>query len=267
MTNDGYTRRGVLATGLGAAAGSLLIPDAPAKAATRGNPLTLWYNRPAAAWLEALPVGCGRLGAMVFGGVATERRQLNEDSIWAGGPHTYDDPEALAALPEIRRLVWEDKWQAAQNLADQKFPGKPSEQAPYQVLGDLTLTFPGAAEFTEYRRELDLTQAVTTVTFLRDGVRHTREVFASNPDQVVVMRLTADKPGSVTFQAAFSSPQSSTVSAAGRDTVALDGVSGDTQGLKGEVRFSPWPRPRRRAARSAPTAARWSSRAPTRSPC
>ncbi|WP_327584049.1 glycoside hydrolase family 95 protein [Nonomuraea sp. NBC_00507] len=238
MINDGYTRRGVLATGLGAAAGTLLTSGVPARAATTdGNPLALWYTRPATAWLEALPVGCGRLGAMVFGGVATERFQLNEDSIWAGGPHTYDSPEALAALPEIRRLVWEDKWQAAQNLADRTFLGRPSEQAPYQVLGDLTLTFPGSAEFTEYRRELDLTRAVTTVTYVRDGVRHTREVFASNPDQVIVVRLTADKPGSVTFQAAFSSPQSSGVAAAGRDTIALDGVSGDTQGLKGEVRF------------------------------
>ncbi|TMR97460.1 glycoside hydrolase family 95 protein [Nonomuraea basaltis] len=239
VINDGYTRRGVLATGLGAAAllTTGLTTGVPARAGTRGNPLRLWYTRPAAAWLEALPVGCGRLGAMVFGGVGSERLQLNEDSIWAGGPHDYDSPEALAALPEIRRLVWEDKWQAAQNLADEKFLGRPSEQAPYQVLGDLTLTFPGSAEFTEYRRELDLTRAVSTVTYVRDGVRHTREVFASNPDQVIVVRHAADKPGAVTFQAAFSSPQTSTVEGAGRATIALDGTSGDTQGLKGEVRF------------------------------
>ncbi|WP_433440609.1 glycoside hydrolase family 95 protein [Nonomuraea sp. CA-141351] len=237
MSNDGYTRRGVLKTGLGAAAGSLLVTS-PAFASEPGSsPLVLWYNRPAAAWLEATPIGCGRLGAMVFGGVATERLQLNEDSIWAGGPHDYDNPEALAALPQIRQWVWEDKWQAAQNLADKKFLGKPSEQAPYQVLGDLALTYPGSAEFTEYRRELDLTRAVSTVTFVRDGVRHTREAFASNPDQVIVVRHTADKPGSVSFQATFSSPQTSSSSSAGRDSIALDGVSGDTQGLKGEVRF------------------------------
>ncbi|MEQ4719491.1 glycoside hydrolase family 95 protein [Nonomuraea sp. B19D2] len=237
MSNDGYTRRGVLKTGLGAAAGSLLVTS-PAFATEPGsNPLVLWYKRPAAAWLEATPIGCGRLGAMVFGGVATERLQLNEDSIWAGGPHDYDNPEALAALPQIRQLVWEDKWQAAQNLADKKFLGKPSEQAAYQVLGDLALTYPGSAEFTEYRRELDLTRAVTTVTFVRDGVRHTREAFASNPDQVIVVRHTADKPGSVSFQATFSSPQKSSTASAGRDSIALDGVSGDTQGLKGEVRF------------------------------
>ncbi|TDC05648.1 glycoside hydrolase family 95 protein [Nonomuraea longispora] len=244
VTNDGYTRRGMLTTGLGAAAGSVLVTGAnaaPARAGTRhgpqDGPLTLWYTRPAAEWLEALPVGCGRIGAMVFGGVATERLQLNEDSIWAGGPHTYDNPEALAALPQIRQWVWEDKWQQAQNLADEKFLGVPSEQAPYQVLGDLTLTFPGSAEFTDYRRELDLTRAVTTVTYVRDGVRHTREVFASNPGQVIVVRHTADKPGSVTFEAAFSSPQTTTTAAAGPATIALDGVSGDTQGLKGEVRF------------------------------
>ncbi|MEV5324578.1 glycoside hydrolase family 95 protein [Nonomuraea sp. NPDC052634] len=240
MTNDGYTRRGVLATGLTAAAGTLLVNGVsagPARAEARDDALTLWYTRPAAEWLEALPVGCGRLGAMVFGGVTSERLQLNEDSIWAGGPHTYDSPEALEALPQIRQWVWEDKWKLAQNLADEKFLGRPSEQAPYQVLGDLTLTFPGSDEFTGYRRELDLNTAVTSVSFVRDGVRHTREVFASNPDQVIVVRLTADKPGSVTFQAAFSSPQQTTASAAGRDTIALDGVSGETQGMPGEVRF------------------------------
>ncbi|MFI7613664.1 glycosyl hydrolase family 95 catalytic domain-containing protein [Nonomuraea terrae] len=240
MTNDGYTRRGVITTGLGAAAGTLLaggVTAGPARAADPAGPLTLWYTRPATEWLEALPVGCGRLGAMVFGGVTTERLQLNEDSIWAGGPHAYDSPEALAALPQIRQLVWEDKWQAAQNLADQKFLGRPSEQAAYQVLGDLTLTYPGAEEFGEYRRELDLTRAVTTVTFVRDGVRHTREVFASRPDQVIVVRHTADRAGAVTFRAAFSSPQSSATSAAGRDSIALDGVSGASQGRPGEVRF------------------------------
>ncbi|TDE26409.1 glycoside hydrolase family 95 protein [Nonomuraea mesophila] len=248
VTNDGYTRRGVLTTGLGAAAGSVLVTGAsagPARAGTRhgaqhgpqDGPLALWYTRPAADWLEALPVGCGRIGAMVFGGVATERLQLNEDGIWAGGPHTYDNPEALAALPQIRQWVWEDKWKQAQNLADEKFLGIPSEQAPYQVLGDLALTFPGSEEFTGYRRELDLTRAVTTVTYVRDGVRHTREVFASNPAQVIVVRHTADKPGSVTFQAAFTSPQNTTTDAAGPDTIALDGVSGDWEGREGQVRF------------------------------
>ncbi|GAA4986652.1 alpha-L-fucosidase 2 [Nonomuraea thailandensis] len=241
MTSNGYTRRGVLATGLGAAAGSLIVSGADALPAwaddEQAAPLTLWYTRPAEVWLEALPVGCGRLGAMVFGGVATERLQLNEDSIWAGGPHNYDNPGALEALPEIRRLVWEDKWQAAQNLADEKLLGTPSEQAWYQVLGDLTLTYPGSAEFTGYRRELDLTDAVTTVRFTRDGVRHEREVFASNPDQVIVLRHTADQPGSISFTAAFSSPQQSGSAGAGRATIALNGVSGQTEGMAGEVRF------------------------------
>ncbi|WP_228011177.1 glycoside hydrolase family 95 protein [Nonomuraea phyllanthi] len=237
MSNDGYTRRGVLKTGLGAAAGSLLVTSPAFASAPGDDPLTLWYTRPAAEWLEALPIGCGRLGAMVFGGVATERLQLNEDSIWAGGPHVYDNPEALAALPQIRQWVWEDKWKLAQNLADEKFLGRPSEQAAYQVLGDLTLTYPGSAEFTDYRRELDLTQAVTTVTYVRDGVRHTREAFASNPDQVIVLRHKADKPGSVGFQAAFTSPQESTSSSAGRDAIAIDGVSTAWEGREGEVRF------------------------------
>ncbi|MCG5212599.1 glycoside hydrolase family 95 protein [Streptosporangium soli] len=242
-----YSRRAVLGTSLGAAAGSLLVAGVGAEGALAAssagygapgaNPLKLWYNRPAEQWLEALPVGCGRLGAMVFGGVATERLQLNEDSVWGGGPHVYDPPDALAALPEIRKLVWEEKWKAAQNLADEKFMGRPTEQAPYQVLGDLALTFPGAGEFTEYRRELDLTQAVSTVSYLSGGVRHSREVFASKPDQVIVVRLTADKPGSVSFEAAFASPQSSAAVVVDKSTIALNGISGEWQGRPGAVRF------------------------------
>ncbi|MET9358162.1 glycoside hydrolase family 95 protein [Streptomyces sp. NPDC006617] len=201
------------------------------------NPLRLWYRAPAEAWLEALPVGCGRLGAMVFGGVATERLQLNEDSVWAGGPHDYNPPGALEALPEIRRLVFDDQWGAAQRLADEAFMGTPSEQAPYQPVGDLRLVFPGAEEYTDYHRELDLTTAITKVTYVRDGVRHTREVFAGLPDQVVVMRLSADRRASVSFEAEFSSPQDSTTGSAGAATIRLDGISTAWEGRPGAVRF------------------------------
>ncbi|MFE6633385.1 glycoside hydrolase family 95 protein [Streptomyces tendae] len=201
------------------------------------NPLRLWYRAPAEEWLEALPVGCGRLGAMVFGGVATERLQLNEDSVWAGGPHDYNPAGALEALPEIRRLVFDDQWGAAQRLADESFMGTPSEQAPYQPVGDLRLVFPGTGEYTDYHRELDLTTAITKVTYVRDGVRHTREVFAGLPDQVVVMRLSADRRASVSFEAEFSSPQDSTTGSAGAATIRLDGISTAWEGRPGAVRF------------------------------
>ncbi|MEU8569354.1 glycoside hydrolase family 95 protein [Streptomyces pathocidini] len=231
---------GAAATALPAAAAHAAVPPEPAAgtgSGSDGNPMRLWYRRPAEEWLEALPIGNGRIGAMVFGGTATERLQLNEDSLWAGGPHDYANPEALEHLPEIRRLVLEGKWNQAQQLVDAHFMGRPSEQMPYQVLGDLHLAFPEAGEATEYERELDLETATTRVSYLRGGVRFTREAFASSPDQVVVVRLTADTPGALTFTASFTTPQKATGSAADDRTIALDGVSGDWQGLTGSVRF------------------------------
>lgn len=128
--------------------------------------LTLWYRQPAKQWVEALPVGNGRLGGMMFGGAPQERIQLNEDSLWSGAPQDADNPEALKALPEIRRLLFEGKYVEAQNLTYQKlvYKGKGSGHAggaklpygSYETLGDLKLTFEGHDSFTEYRRELDL---------------------------------------------------------------------------------------------------------------
>ncbi|MEO3753117.1 glycoside hydrolase family 95 protein [Streptomyces sp. B6B3] len=238
------SRRHVLAAaGAGAAVTALPAGTAHAAGATDGadehgsNPMRLWYTAPAAEWLEALPVGNGRLGAMVFGGTATERLQLNEDSLWAGGPHDYARPDAYEYLEEIRRLVVEEKWAQAQRLADANFLGTPSEQAAYQVLGDLELAFPDTGEASDYERELDLATAITRVRYTRGGVRHTREVFASAPDQVLVVRLTADTPGAVGLTARFTTPQRATASTVDDRTVALDGVSGDWYGITGAVRF------------------------------
>ncbi|GAB3980596.1 glycoside hydrolase family 95 protein [Actinoallomurus acanthiterrae] len=236
------SRRSVLkAAGVGAAVASTAVVTGAAAHADTGdqetNPLRLWYRRPAKEWLEALPIGNGRIGAMVFGGVDSEKLQLNEDSIWAGSPHDYDSPDALANLPEIRRLVLAGKWNQAQRLVDRTFLGRPSEQAAYQPVGNLTLTFPKGGDPTDYRRELDLETAITSVTYVRDGVRYTREVFASTPGQVIAVRLTADRAGSISFEAAFDSPQQTTTTAADDRTIALDGVSGEWQGRAGAVRF------------------------------
>lgn len=201
------------------------------------EPLALWYRHPAQAWLEALPVGNGRLGAMVFGGVDTERLQLNEGTVWAGGPYVPANPQAQAALPEIRRLVFEGKWGEAQALVDAHFLGVPAPELQYQTVGSLTLDFPAPEAVSHYRRALDLTAAVTEVEYRVGGVRHVREVFASVPDQVVVMRLTADKPGQVSFSAAYDSPQRTSVAVQGADTLALSGISGDAQGIRGAVKF------------------------------
>lgn len=246
-----FTRRELLrSTGLAAGTFALASQALPSMAATDGsdapdggtepetNPLQLWYTRPAAEWLEALPVGNGRLGAMVFGGVATETLMLNEDTVWAGGPHDYADPGGAEVLPEIRRLITEDRWVDAQRLADERFMGRPTEQMQYQPVGDLLLEFPGLGpDAQEYRRSLNLTDAVTTTTFVVDGVRHTREVFTSHADQVLVVRISAEEPGAVSFDARFRSLQETTVVGHDERTLALEGRSGEAEGLEGEVRF------------------------------
>ncbi|RVX39915.1 alpha-L-fucosidase 2 [Nonomuraea polychroma] len=231
-----------------AGAGALLLPTqwtAVARAASTpppevraANDLALWYDEAAGTdWLRALPIGNGRLGAMVFGNVDTERLQLNEDTVWAGGPYDQSNPKGAQALPEIRRLVFENQWIQAQDLINQTMLGKPAGQLAYQPVGNLRLGFGSAAGVSEYNRQLDLTTATTSVTYVLNGVRYRREVFASAPDQVIAIRLTADRPGSITFSATFDSPQRTTRSSPDATTVALDGVSGDMDGVTGSVRF------------------------------
>ncbi|GIH03078.1 large protein [Rhizocola hellebori] len=202
------------------------------------NDFALWYDESAGTdWLRALPIGNGRLGAMVFGNVDTERLQLNEDTVWAGGPYDASNTRGAGALAEIRRLVFANQWSQAQSLVDQNMLGRPGGQLAYQTVGNLRLTFPSGAGVSEYLRHLDLTNATTAVSYLQNGVRHQREVFASAPDQVIAIRLTADRSGSITFSARFDSPQRTTVSSPDSATVAIDGLSGDMEGLTGRVRF------------------------------
>ncbi len=168
--------------------------------------LTLWYAQPAQKWTEALPIGNGHMGAMVFGGTASERIQFNEDTLWRGKPHDYVRAGALEALPEIRRLVFEGKADEAGKLAKEKAISNPVRQLPYQPFGDLRLTFPGHESVKEYRRELDLDSAIATVSYKVGEVTFKRETFASYPDRVVVLRLTADKPGQLSFTLRLDSP-------------------------------------------------------------
>ncbi len=205
--------------------------------ASAADDLSLWYDRPAGSdWLRALPVGNGRLGAMVFGNTDTERLQLNEDTVWAGGPHDYSNPRGAGALAQIRQLVFANQWSQAQTLIDQTMLGSPAGQLAYQPVGDLRLALPSATA-TNYRRSLDLGTATTVVTYTANNVRFRREVFASAPDQVVVMRLTAETPGSISFTASFTSPQRTTVSSPDATTIALDGISGTQRNIAGTVRF------------------------------
>src|ERR1051325_7749760 len=127
--------------------------------------LLLWYDKPASEWTEALPVGNGRLGAMIFGGVASEQLQLNEDTLYAGSPYDPNNPEALKALPEARRLIFAGKYQEAHDLVGAKMMAQPIKQMPYEPVGDLQLYFPGHDRVTNYRRQLDLNTAIVTITY------------------------------------------------------------------------------------------------------
>jgi alpha-L-fucosidase 2 len=200
------------------------------------EPLSLWYRRPARAWVEALPVGNGRIGAMVFGGIERERLQLNEDTLFAGGPYDANNPQALAALPEARRLVLAGKYGDAHKLITDKIMATPLRMMPYQTVGDLLLSFPERAVVENYRRELNLDEAVTRVSYTADGVNYQREVFASPTDQLVVMRLTADKAGSLSFNVGMQSPQQVTITAEGNELV-MRGVNGESRGVAGALKF------------------------------
>jgi alpha-L-fucosidase 2 len=200
------------------------------------EPLSLWYRQSAANWVSALPVGNGRLGAMVFGGIASEKLQLNEDTLWAGGPYDPDNTNALTALPEVRRLIFDGKYAEAQKLAGEKMMGKPLKQMPYETIGNLFLEFPTPATVENYRRDLNLDTAVASVTYISDGVKFTREIFSSPVDQVIVVRLTADKPGQISFTAGMITPQKATVFA-NSNTLEMVGNNGEARGIPGALSF------------------------------
>ncbi len=183
------------------------------------TPLTLNYDSPASAWTEALPVGNGRLGGMVFGGVVEERIALNEDTLWAGGPRMGTNPDAAVALPEVRRLLLAGDYVAAEELCK-------CLQGPYThsylPLGDLLLSFP-SAQVEEYQRSLDLDSAVATTSYRVGDVNFRRQVFASYPDQVITVRITADRPGSIQCTATIQSQMPCVAAHVGADGLQLRG--------------------------------------------
>jgi alpha-L-fucosidase 2 len=174
-------------------------------AASNRSATLFWYKQPAVKWEEALPIGNGRLGAMVFGGTAEERVQLNESTLWGGLPHDYSNPEAGQYLAEVRRLIFTGEIHEAEELG-QKMLGRPQYQRPYQPLGDLRLRFPGHEKVEHYERSLDLDKAVATTIYQIGGVEFKREVFVSVPDQALVMRLSSNKPGQITMDVGIDTP-------------------------------------------------------------
>lgn len=231
---DGVTRRDAL----GAAAGTAALAALPARGEQGGaDRQRLWYRQPATVWTEALPVGNGRLGAMVFGGTARERLQLNESSLWGGGPYDPVNPAARAALPEVRRLIAAGRFAEAQALANAKVMAQPLSQMSYQPIGDLILELPGLAATSDYHRELDLDAALATTTFAAGGVRYRRRVLASPVDQIIAVELSADRPGAIDLDVALTTPQRGAATAVD-DTLALDGRAPDEHGVAGATRLA-----------------------------
>ncbi|RZM24664.1 MAG: glycoside hydrolase family 95 protein, partial [Pedobacter sp.] len=200
--------------------------------------LKLWYDKPAEkVWEAALPIGNGRIAAMVYGNPAAELIKLNESTVWSGGPNRNDNPKALAALPGVRQLIFEGKYDEADKLAAANIPS-PINGMNYQLVGNLNINFPGHEVYTDYYRELDIETAVTKTNYAVGGVKFTREVFASLTDQVIIVHLTADKAGQLTFSADMQSLQKSAVTTRNNDELILTGVSGDKDGVKGAVKFT-----------------------------
>ncbi len=206
--------------------------------------LKMWYRQPAEQWIEALPVGNGRLGAMVYGRFTEEIIQLNEDTIWTGGPYQPSEPEGPRELPEVRRLVFEGKFRKAEEIFGRIMATDPRGHQKYQPLGILQLKFPESGAIDDYRRELDLDTAISAVSYRSAGIEFRREIFVSPVDQVIVVRMTADTPGQITCRVAITgahnSPprdESSTVEAKAPNTLILKGKTASYRGVEGRVQF------------------------------
>ena len=201
--------------------------------------LKLWYEQPAKKWVEALPVGNGRLGAMIYGDPVNEVIQLNENTLWAGGPNRNDNPDAKSALPEVRKLIFDGKYKEAQDLVNKRIITKTSHGMPYQTVGNLKLTFPGHENFSNYYRELDLGKATASSRYESNGVKYETSVFSSFPDQVIVARIKANKPGSVSFSATMDRPKPSVVNVSSNadGELIMSGITSEFEKMAGSVKF------------------------------
>ena len=201
--------------------------------------LKLWYNKPSGEkWENALPIGNGRLGAMVYGNVEAEIIQLNEHTVWSGSPNRNDNPEALAALPELRRLIFEGKQKEAEQLANKVIISKKSQGQMFQPVGSLLLRFDEHKNYTNYYRELDIEKAIAKTTYTVGNVTYTREALASLADRVVVIRLTATKRGSISFVTKGLTPHTrAQVVTANGNEIIIAGITSDHEGVEGKIRF------------------------------
>ncbi|TKC00501.1 glycoside hydrolase family 95 protein [Pedobacter cryophilus] len=205
------------------------------------NKYKLWYNKPAKNWNEALPLGNGRLGMMVFGNPAIEQLQLNEETVWAGEPGNNVPENKFEDIQQIRKLLFEGKNQEAQDLSNTAFPRKaPSDLnygMPYQSVGNLWLNFPGHEQFKNYTRDLDIEQSISSVSYTVDGVKYKREFFSSFTDDIMIVRLTANKRKSITFDINVTSPQKNQSIKVNNNRLLLNGFSGSNDNKTGKIKF------------------------------
>ncbi len=185
--------------------------------------MTLWYRQPANSWLQAMLMGNGIVGAMLFGKTDHERIALNEGTFWSGRPHDYNNPDAIHYFPKIRDLVFAGKFQEAEKMANEHFFGVPAAQQAFEPIGDLNLDFEGSNDASDYRRSLNIETGIATIRYRLGDATYQREVFVSYPDRVIVIRLTCDKPGQISLGASFKSPYLDQTSASGSDLV-MDGT-------------------------------------------
>lgn len=207
----------------------LSICCATAWADAEDSRLRLVYDQPAKEWTDALPIGNGSVGAMVFGGVNEDRIQFNHDTLWAGKPRSYSRPGAVEYLPQLRKLLFEGKQKEAERLGMQQFMSKPLNQAPYQPFGNLILKFPGMGKVTNYQRSLDLDGAIATTVFKSSKVSYKRSVFASYPDGMIAVRVEADQPGKLDLMVLLTTPHNKLPSSSKLDerTFRMGGVVND----------------------------------------
>lgn len=201
--------------------------------------LKLWYNTPSGnTWENALPIGNGRLGAMIYGNVDTETVQLNEHTLWSGSPNRNDNPIALDSLAEIRKLIFEGKQKDAEHLANKAIVSKKSQGQMFEPAGELHLAFNGHENYTGYYRELDIERAVAKTMYKVGDVTYTREVLASFPDRVIVLHLTASKPHSISFTAFYTTPQPNpAIKTTATRQLTIAGTTLDHEGVKGMVKY------------------------------
>ena len=205
------------------------------------NRLFLWYSRPAGNWNEALPIGNGRLGAMVFGTPEQEYLQLNEETVWAGGPYNNVNPAAADYIPRVRELIFNGLYAEAQQLADKNIKSFQNGM-PYQAMADFYISIPEHKNYSHYYRELDISNAITRVSYEVDGIKFTREIFSSLTDQVIIVRLSSSMPGKINALLSLTSLQKHHISISDSSLV-LSGISTDHEEIPGQISFTTLAKP------------------------